>query len=349
MTTNPQQPEPWWTADGRLKPHALPTATVPDQPSMTGGFDDSIEIPDLPAVSVPASAPRKRSVCGECGHAPTAHTEGEDPVSPGVCADCPDGEDTHDYLPPRGAADGNESTAGPDAHTDQADELRPLRIPDHTVNEEQGVLHEATDQAALRERIAEALYAHDHPGWRVSLRESDTEPVYQTRAAAVLPLFAGHDSPAAVLPVPADRAAIYAEVAERLAHVPFTHVLTELRRLAAAVPVSGPGGGADETQQAEPVDRAAVLHATADAYDAILAKTPDKEADPRYWSGVHDVVIGLRSLAGEARQPEAQPAPSVEHCIHDRTVHRTHHKPAPVVGCPWCATTQTATQTDGEA
>jgi hypothetical protein len=56
-TTNPQQPEPWWAADGRLKPHALPAATTPDGPSLTGGFDDSVEIPDLPAVSVPASAP----------------------------------------------------------------------------------------------------------------------------------------------------------------------------------------------------------------------------------------------------------------------------------------------------
>jgi len=38
-----------WTADDRLKPHAVPAATTPDVPSMTGGFDDSIEIPELAA------------------------------------------------------------------------------------------------------------------------------------------------------------------------------------------------------------------------------------------------------------------------------------------------------------
>jgi hypothetical protein len=36
-----------WTADDRLKPHALPAATVPDGPQITGGFDDGIEIPEL--------------------------------------------------------------------------------------------------------------------------------------------------------------------------------------------------------------------------------------------------------------------------------------------------------------
>lgn len=44
----------------------------------------------------------KSANCGECGHAPGSHSEGEDPVSPGVCAECSDGEETHDYLPPRG-------------------------------------------------------------------------------------------------------------------------------------------------------------------------------------------------------------------------------------------------------
>jgi hypothetical protein len=55
----------------------------------------------------------------------------------------------------------------------------------------------AADRAALRDRIADALYAHDHPGWRVPLAESDVEPVYRERASAAL----------SVLPAPADRAA----------------------------------------------------------------------------------------------------------------------------------------------
>lgn len=42
------------------------------------------------------------------------------------------------------------------------------------------------DLVTLRERIAEDLYAHDHPGWRVPMVDSDTEPVYRERAVAVL-------------------------------------------------------------------------------------------------------------------------------------------------------------------
>lgn len=40
----------------------------------------------------------------------------------------------------------------------------------------------------LRDQLAEALYAHDHPGWRIPLHEADMEPVYVARAAAVLPV-----------------------------------------------------------------------------------------------------------------------------------------------------------------
>jgi len=42
------------------------------------------------------------------------------------------------------------------------------------------------DLITFRERIAEDLYAHDHPNWRIPLRESDVEPVYRERAVAVL-------------------------------------------------------------------------------------------------------------------------------------------------------------------
>ncbi|MDX3839856.1 hypothetical protein [Streptomyces europaeiscabiei] len=36
------------------------------------------------------------ALCVECGHAYAAHQEGDDPVSPGSCAECPD-EEWHDY------------------------------------------------------------------------------------------------------------------------------------------------------------------------------------------------------------------------------------------------------------
>lgn len=55
------------------------------------------------------------ALCIECGHAYAAHQEGDDPVSPGSCAECPD-EEWHDY----------------DGPTDGRPELR---LPRHTVNE----------------------------------------------------------------------------------------------------------------------------------------------------------------------------------------------------------------------
>ncbi|MFF5404585.1 hypothetical protein ACFY8K_16910 [Streptomyces misionensis] len=39
--------------------------------------------------------------CAECGHPADAHREGDDPVTPGVCADCPDDDAHHDYEPAR--------------------------------------------------------------------------------------------------------------------------------------------------------------------------------------------------------------------------------------------------------
>ncbi|MFJ7297630.1 hypothetical protein [Streptomyces collinus] len=37
--------------------------------------------------------------CGECGHPHAAHSEGDDPVSPGRCTDCPEDDAWHDYQP----------------------------------------------------------------------------------------------------------------------------------------------------------------------------------------------------------------------------------------------------------
>lgn len=54
-----------------------------------------------------------------------------------------------------------------------------------------------TTRTALRDRIAEALYAHDHPGHLVPLNETGMGPAYQESADAVL----------AVLPPPATQTA----------------------------------------------------------------------------------------------------------------------------------------------
>jgi hypothetical protein len=52
--------------------------------------------------------------------------------------------------------------------------------------------------ASLRDRIAETLYAHDHPSYLVPLNETGMGPAYRESADAVL----------AVLPSPADQAAL---------------------------------------------------------------------------------------------------------------------------------------------
>jgi hypothetical protein len=50
-----------------------------------------------------------------------------------------------------------------------------------------------------------------------------------------------------------------------------------------------------------PADRAATLREAADRYEEILANA-DTAADPRYWTAVRDVTLGLRAMADEAEQ-----------------------------------------------
>jgi hypothetical protein len=51
-------------------------------------------------------------------------------------------------------------------------------------------------------------------------------------------------------------------------------------------------------------DRAAVLREAADAYEEILENGPDHSKDPRYWTAIRDVTIGLRRMADEAAKAE---------------------------------------------
>ncbi|WP_157849397.1 hypothetical protein [Streptomyces violaceorubidus] len=57
---------------------------------------------DCPAAGT-RQAETAAAPCVECDHPKTAHGEGDDPVTPGQCADCPDDEDRHDYQPAAGA------------------------------------------------------------------------------------------------------------------------------------------------------------------------------------------------------------------------------------------------------
>jgi hypothetical protein len=63
--------------------------------------------------------------------------------------------------------------------------------------------------------------------------------------------------------------------------------------------------------------RAAVLLWAADRYETILASaTAEHSSDPRYYTGVRDVILGLRRLAGEAQQqPTTEtPQPDTDAC-----------------------------------
>lgn len=66
---------------------------------------------------------------------------------------------------------------------------------------------------ALRDRIAETLYTHNHPGWalRYTDLDQDEQNTYLARADAVL----------AVLPQAADRAAILTEAADELGRMDY--------------------------------------------------------------------------------------------------------------------------------
>lgn len=79
------------------------------------------------------------------------------------------------------------------------------------------------------------------------------------------------------------------------------------------VPVSGPGGAADETQAECACDPA-----------------PHREEDGTYshWAGC--------PVADAQQAADAEPVPPVDRCIHVKAIHDTHHH-TPVTGCPWCA------------
>ncbi|MFE1543639.1 hypothetical protein ACFW61_24605 [Streptomyces microflavus] len=78
-----------------------------------------------------------------------------------------------------------------------------------------------------------------------------------------------------------------------------------------------------------PADRATTLRERADYYEDVLRNVADPSSDPRYWSAVHDVALGLRRLAADAAagvqpptegEPEAQQAAVVQ-AIRDFQFH----------------------------
>lgn len=95
-----------------------------------------------------------------------------------------------------------------------------------------------TDPSDLRQRIAEALYVHDHPIHVVPLNETGMGAAYRESADAVL----------AVLPPPADRAAVLRDLVHKAEEWDGHITVQELRRLA------------DEAQPEPPVHGESVAH-----------------------------------------------------------------------------------------
>lgn len=110
----------------------------------------------------------------------------------------------------------------------------------------------------------------------------DGDPLMEAIAAAVWEHCArdDEDMPQAVCDDPRNIAAVAAAVV----------------RAAAAVPVPA-------------ADRATVLREAADRYQGFLDNA-DTSADPRYWTGIRDMVLGLRRMAAEATPVGASDAPA---------------------------------------
>jgi hypothetical protein len=81
--------------------------------------------------------------------------------------------------------------------------------------------------------------------------------------------------------------------------------------LAAADLIDPAKGAAAPAGPVPATDRSAVLLWAADRYETILAsQAAEHSSDPRYYTGVRDVILGLRRLAGDADPAAVLPAPT---------------------------------------
>ena len=142
----------------------------------------------------------------------------------------------------------------------------------------------AADRAALRDRIAEALYAHDHPSHVVPLNGTGMVPAYRESADAVL----------VVLPEPTDRAAdgSVAAAQARLRSTAFS--------LATGDVALKPGAFAQALGEFEAAVRAEALREGADAIDCETEQLKRHGVlEPDKYPPCRDASAQLRRLAGE--------------------------------------------------
>ncbi|MFJ8049850.1 hypothetical protein [Streptomyces luteogriseus] len=147
-------------------------------------------------------------------------------------------------------------------------------------------------RAALRDRIAEALYAHDHPSHAVPLNETGMEPAYRESADAVL----------AVLPPPVPRADVYRELADQQEQTAATDVIRRRRSIATARRLFA----VELRRMADEAQPGTEAQPAADGWRGATELIPDREVQRLAATGL----VGYQQDRG-------------------RLLHCLHHKPAP--------------------
>ena len=159
------------------------------------------------------------------------------------------------------------------------------------------------DRTALRDRVAEALYRHSHPGWamRYADLDRDERDTYLGRADAVL----------AVLPEPTNRPGSERAVRQIGQMVDFwERHLPDVIRTPAVVAAIRSALEPSDSALPEPADRGAVLDEAADAIDRETQALKDAEVLERgKFRPCRDASAQLRRMAAEARVSPASTAP----------------------------------------
>ncbi|MFG2352627.1 hypothetical protein [Streptomyces sp. NPDC048521] len=160
------------------------------------------------------------------------------------------------------------------------------------------------------------VYGADHPTWQQT--GSKIRDDYRKAAAWLLPRLTVAAAPAG--PTPAtDRNTLRERIDAALDslqgtahHLPWA---TRQRVIEAVLPAVLPA----------PDQQAAVLLWAADRYETILASAAaEHSSDPRYYTGVRDVILGLRRLASETQQDEGEEPETDEQRADREETERDH-------------------------
>jgi hypothetical protein len=181
-------------------------------------------------------------------------------------------------------------------------------------------------EAVLAERFTEPV----SPFSEMRVREEGPDgwpasySVGPSRVAEVLRELLGAAPASSAVPAPAtDRAALRERIAEILTPFFANFSDDDTARVNA-----GEAATALAAVLPAPADRAAALTEVADRYQGFIDNA-DTSADPRYWTGIRDMVIGLRHIAAESADETPQPTAPARVC-------RYCPEPSCPEDCPEC-------------